>query len=102
MRAPGAILLVACYELGHQPLAVSWPAAVLEGLGYRPACLDVSLQPFDEGKANPTVKNFVKYVGNSKLSGFASWGSRLTLRPFKAVGSRDWRRCGGYCDRVAG
>ena len=51
MRAPGDILLVACYELGHQPLAVSWPAAVLEGLGYRPACLDVSLQPFDEGKA---------------------------------------------------
>lgn len=51
MHAPGAILLVACYELGHQPLAVAWPAAVLEGRGYRPALLDVSQDPFDGAKA---------------------------------------------------
>ena len=51
MRAPGAILLVACYELGHQPLAVAWPAAFLERRGYAPAVLDVSVEPFDEGKA---------------------------------------------------
>ncbi len=30
--------------------------------------------PFDEGSANPMTKNFVKYVGKDKLSGFASWG----------------------------
>src|SRR5438128_182996 len=30
MTAPGEILLVACYELGHQPLSVAWPAAFLE------------------------------------------------------------------------
>ena len=47
MRAPGDILLVACYELGHQPLAVAWPAAMLEKLGYRPAMMDVSVEPFD-------------------------------------------------------
>jgi len=47
MRTPGAILLVACYELGHQPLGVAWPAAVLEARGYRPALLDVSMDPFD-------------------------------------------------------
>ncbi len=47
LRAPGAILLVACYELGHQPLAVAWPAAFLERLGYAPALLDVSVEPFD-------------------------------------------------------
>ncbi len=47
MREPGAILLVACYELGHQPLAVAWPAAFLERRGYRPAVLDVSVEPFD-------------------------------------------------------
>ena len=35
MRAPGEILLIAGYELGHQPLAVAWPAAFLERLGYR-------------------------------------------------------------------
>ena len=47
MREPGAILLVACYELGHQPLAVAWPAAFLERAGYAPAVLDLSVEPFD-------------------------------------------------------
>ncbi len=47
MRGPGEILLVACYELGHQPLAVAWPAAFLERRGYAPAVLDVSVEPLD-------------------------------------------------------
>ncbi len=47
MREPGAILLVACYELGHQPLAVAWPAAFLERDGYAPAVMDVSVEAFD-------------------------------------------------------
>jgi len=47
MKEPGAILLVACYELGHQPLAVAWPAAFLEREGYAPAVMDVSVEPFD-------------------------------------------------------
>lgn len=47
MGAPGAILLVACYELGHQPLAVAWPTAFLERRGYAPAVMDVSVEPFD-------------------------------------------------------
>src|SRR5713226_9068149 len=47
VKEPGAILLVACYELGHQPLAVAWPAAFLERRGYRPAVLDISVEPFD-------------------------------------------------------
>src|SRR5262245_4530297 len=51
MREPGAILLVACYELGHQPLAVAWPAAFLEAAGYRPAVMDVAVEPFDAAKA---------------------------------------------------
>jgi radical SAM superfamily enzyme YgiQ (UPF0313 family) len=50
MREPGEILLVACYELGHQPLAVAWPAAFLERAGYRPAVLDLSVEPFDAEK----------------------------------------------------
>ncbi len=50
MREPGQILLVACYELGHQPLAVAWPAAFLERMGYRPAVMDVSVEPFDADK----------------------------------------------------
>src|ERR1700752_3355555 len=47
MREPGQILLVACYELGHQPLAVAWPAAFLERAGYQPALMDVSVEPLD-------------------------------------------------------
>jgi len=47
MKAPGEVLLVACYELGHQPLAVAWPAAFLERLGFQPALMDVSVEPFD-------------------------------------------------------
>jgi radical SAM superfamily enzyme YgiQ (UPF0313 family) len=50
MRDPGQILLVACYELGHQPLAVAWPAAFLERAGYAPAVLDLSVEPFDAEK----------------------------------------------------
>lgn len=50
MRAPGEILLVACYELGHQPLAVAWPAAFLERDGYQPVTMDVSVEPFDSEK----------------------------------------------------
>ncbi|MGH7307533.1 MAG: CUAEP/CCAEP-tail radical SAM (seleno)protein [Candidatus Rokuibacteriota bacterium] len=51
MREPGDILLIACYELGHQPLAVAWPAAFLEMRGYAPAVMDVSVEPFDAGRA---------------------------------------------------
>ena len=43
MKAPGAVLLVACYELGHQPLAVAWPAAFLERHGYAPDVMDVAV-----------------------------------------------------------
>jgi hypothetical protein len=50
MKSAGAILLVACYELGHQPLAVAWPAAFLERAGYEPAVLDLSVEPLDEEK----------------------------------------------------
>src|SRR5262245_32023761 len=50
MRTPGAILLVSCYELGHQPLAVAWAAAFLEARGFVPAIMDVSVEPFDPDK----------------------------------------------------
>ena len=53
MREPGAILLVACYELGHQPLTVAWAAAFLSARGYAPAVMDVSVEPFDPEKATP-------------------------------------------------
>jgi radical SAM superfamily enzyme YgiQ (UPF0313 family) len=50
MRAPGQILLIACYELGHQPLSVAWPMAFLERAGYHPAVLDLAVEPLDADK----------------------------------------------------
>ena len=48
LRAPGAILLVSCYELGHQPLGLAWPMAFLERAGYAPRALDLALEPLHE------------------------------------------------------
>jgi radical SAM superfamily enzyme YgiQ (UPF0313 family) len=50
LRQPGGVLLVACYELGHQPLTLAWPAAFLEQRGYAPALMDLSVEPFDAEK----------------------------------------------------
>ena len=39
---PGAVLLVSCYELGHQPLATSQAAAFLRRAGLQPTQLDLA------------------------------------------------------------
>ena len=49
LKDPGAVLLVSCYELGHEPHGVSVPAAFLERAGFRPARLDLSQCRLDEG-----------------------------------------------------
>ena len=51
LKDPGAILLISCYEQGHQPLSIASPAAVLRGAGFSPAGLDLSQQPFDAAAA---------------------------------------------------
>lgn len=43
LREPGAILLVSCYELGHQPLNLAFPLAYLRDAGYQPAAVDTAL-----------------------------------------------------------
>jgi radical SAM superfamily enzyme YgiQ (UPF0313 family) len=50
MRDPGDILLVSTYELGHAPHGVALPAAHLARAGYRPAALDLAVEPFDAEK----------------------------------------------------
>jgi len=47
MKQPGAILLISCYELGHQPLGIASPLGFLERSGYSPDGLDIGLDPVD-------------------------------------------------------
>ena len=42
------ILLIACYELGHQPLSLAWPAAALRDAGYEVSTCDLAVESLDE------------------------------------------------------
>ena len=44
--APADVLLLACYELGHQPLSLAWPAAVLRRAGVPVTAVDLAVEPF--------------------------------------------------------
>jgi radical SAM superfamily enzyme YgiQ (UPF0313 family) len=50
LREPGAVLLISCYEQGHQPLGIAWPKAFLERAGYAPDALDLAIEPWDDAK----------------------------------------------------
>ncbi len=47
LRGPGDILLVSCYELGHQPLGLAYPMAFLERAGFAPAAVDLAVARLD-------------------------------------------------------
>jgi len=44
------ILLISCYELGHQPAGISMPKAFLKRAGYEVESMDVSVEGFDPDK----------------------------------------------------
>ena len=48
LRQPGAVLLVSCYELGHQPLGIAWPKAFLERVGFAPSVVDLAVDSLSE------------------------------------------------------
>lgn len=48
LRQPGAILLVSCYELGHQPIGIAQPMGFLEQAGFAPTGLDIAIEDIDE------------------------------------------------------
>ncbi|MBX5457490.1 MAG: B12-binding domain-containing radical SAM protein [Thermogemmatispora sp.] len=48
MKAPGTILLLSCYELGHQPLALASLQARLREAGYQPRVIDSAVEPLSE------------------------------------------------------
>src|ERR1019366_6331407 len=51
LRGPGAILLISCYELGHQPLAVASPLGFLRRAGFTADVLHMAVDPCDPAKA---------------------------------------------------
>ncbi|BCL84339.1 radical SAM protein [Ktedonobacteria bacterium brp13] len=44
MRNQGEILLVSCYELGHQPFHLASLSALLRQEGYQPDCVDIAVE----------------------------------------------------------
>ncbi len=52
-RDDTAIVLVSCYELGHQPIGVAMPLGFLERAGFSPRVLDVAVSPFDDLLVTP-------------------------------------------------
>ena len=45
-----SILLVSCYELGHQPAGIAMPLGLLRRAGYDADTMDVSVEGFDKDK----------------------------------------------------
>ena len=50
MHAPGAILLISCYELGHRPIGLTRPLSTLEAAGFSPDAIDIAVEPLDAEK----------------------------------------------------
>jgi len=48
MRSPGDILLISCYELGHQPFHLASLCAMLQQAGYAPATVDTAVETLAE------------------------------------------------------
>jgi radical SAM superfamily enzyme YgiQ (UPF0313 family) len=48
MRAPGEILLISCYELGHQPLHLATLHSMLKMAGYAPVPVDTAVEPLSD------------------------------------------------------
>ena len=50
MHAPGAILLISCYELGHRPIGLTRPLRALETAGFAPDVIDIAVESLDVEK----------------------------------------------------
>lgn len=52
VKRSGSILLLSCYELGHQPLGIAWPLAFLKRAGFNPVALDLAVEKLDAEKVS--------------------------------------------------
>src|SRR5437764_504929 len=60
LRSPGSVLLISCYELGHQPFCTALSLGFLRRAGFAPAALDIAVEKFDTA---PIAK--ARFVGIS-------------------------------------
>ena len=51
LQSDGTVLLISCYELGHQPLGIAVPLGFLGRAGYKPAAMDIAVEKLDAEKA---------------------------------------------------
>ncbi|MCZ6677682.1 MAG: CUAEP/CCAEP-tail radical SAM protein [Candidatus Poribacteria bacterium] len=50
MKQPESVLLISCYELGHQPIGIASPLGFLQRAGYTPGVIDISVENLDTEK----------------------------------------------------
>ena len=50
LKSQGSILLISCYELGHQPLGIALPLGFLKRAGYSAAAIDIAVEDLDNDK----------------------------------------------------
>lgn len=48
LRQPGSIMLISCYELGHQPIGLAQPMGFLAQAGFAPIGLDIAVEDLDD------------------------------------------------------
>ena len=48
LRQPGSIMLISCYELGHQPIGLAQPMGFLAQAGFAPIGLDIGATSAEE------------------------------------------------------
>ena len=48
MRAPGDILLLSTYELGHAPYHLAFPLGFLRRAGFAPRAIDLAVDKLDD------------------------------------------------------
>ena len=51
LKSKGSILLISCYELGHQPIGVALPLGFLERAGFAPDAMDIAVEEFNAEQA---------------------------------------------------
>src|SRR5436189_230739 len=91
LRTPGSVLLISCYELGHQPLGAAAPLGFLRRAGFAADTLDIAVDPFDDARVARA-----RFVGISvPMHTALRLGVRVAQRPRPAVPAAAFLRAAG-------